>query len=301
MNDFIHIFSEEGQIEESATLSSYTTWRVGGIAAIIFSPFTVEALQRAIQYAITHGVEYKIFGKGSNILASDKPYNGLIISLGKIKDKIERQSETRFTIGAGMGLPQVSRYLAKNGYTGHEFFSGIPGSIGGAIVMNAGTPKGEIKDVLVQAVILNEHGEIERWSNKDLAYQYRHSVLKKRPNAVVVAGDFYFTKETVAGSSLEKIKTEKTARLLKQPLNYPNCGSVFQNPTGNFAGNLIESAGIKGYQVGGAMVSTMHANFILNTGEATAQDIADVIAYVQQKVFETSGIQLKTEVEYFNW
>ncbi|MGL5043159.1 MAG: UDP-N-acetylmuramate dehydrogenase [Culicoidibacterales bacterium] len=300
MKAFITMFEKRGLLQIDRPLAKYTTWRVGGNADIIFSPCDEGALVDCIGYLMSAKIPYKVIGKGSNLLVADAGFRGVIILLDKLKPFIMQVSLTRFEISAGMGLQQVSRYLALNGYTGHEYFSGIPGTIGGAIVMNAGTPSGEISDALIQCRVLTEKGEIVNLSHKQLSFEYRNSIIKNS-NTIIITGDFYFEKEQVVGESLELIKKQKQIRQSKQPLNQPSCGSVFQNPEGHFAGNIIESIGLKGYKIGGAQVSPMHANFIVNTGEATGADIYNLIEYVKLAVLQETNCSLKTEVEYLGW
>ena len=220
-----------------------------------------------------------------------------------MNNKIEQQSTNRFIVGAGFGMQQLSRYLAKNFYKGHEFFSGIPGSIGGGIVMNAGTPDGEMEDVLVRAQVITPEGDLIWMGPEELMFKYRSSFIKHHPDYTIVAGDFYFEleDESERGNSMQVVKDHKTARRLKQPLSSPSCGSVFQNPAVGYSGQYIEAAGLKGYEIGGAQVSLMHANFIINTGTATAQNLHDLIRHIQETILEKDGVALETEVELFNF
>jgi len=295
---FKKLFDEQGTLIEHDSFARYTSWRVGGKIALTFLPTTMETAIAAFQYICQHKLPYKIIGKGSNILPKDKTFAGIVLNLTKIKDNFEQLSETRFMIGAGYALQPLCRLLAKKGYTGHEFLSGIPGTIGGAIVMNAGTPQGEIKDILVQATVVDATGTIRKLSNADLAFAYRTSKLKQTPEFLIVSGDFYFEKEDVAGASLEEIQTARAIRKEKQPLEYPSCGSVFRNPEGAYAGALIEAVGLKGFRIGDAQISEKHANFIINLGNATATDIRTLIEKVQTTVWQEKGIQLVTEVEF---
>lgn len=301
ITDFITMFQEQGKMLEHTSFAAHTYWRVGGAIRVMFFPDTMDAAMHAFSYLRKQEIPYKIIGKGSNLLASDQTFAGVVLNLTKIKANFEQTSETRFTIGAGYALQPLCRMLAKMGYTGHEFLSGVPGTIGGAITMNAGTPEGEVKDILVSATIVDATGAIKQLSNQELAFAYRTSLLKKQQDMLIVSGDFYFEKEQEAGFSLEKIQTAKDVRKTKQPLEYPNCGSVFRNPDGNYAGALIEAVGLKGYRLGDAQVSEKHANFIVNLGQATATDIHSIIMKIKETVLAEKGVTLETEVEYFNW
>jgi len=295
---FIEKFHNRGKILEDEKFTKYTSLGVGGPIQIVYFPSTNEDVIDAFRFVKAEDIPYKIVGKGSNLLPVDEPFDGIVFNLTKIEAKLEQTSETRFTIGAGYALQPLSRMLAKEGYTGHEFLSGIPGTIGGAIFMNAGTPEGEIKDILIQATIVDATGTLRHISNEDLAFGYRTSALQGREDFVILSGDFYFEKEAVAGSSLENIKQAKIIRKQKQPIELPSCGSVFRNPPGEHAGALIEAAGLKGFQLGGAQVSEKHANFIINTEGASAEDVRALIFYIQSTIKETTGIELQPEVEF---
>ena len=298
---FKESFQEKGHILEDVYFSSYTFWGVGGKISLLFFPESMETAVAAFQFIRKHQLPYKIIGKGSNLLVSDDDFVGVVLNLTKLKEQLIQTSEHRFTIGAGEMLQPLCRKLAKMGYKGHEFLSGIPGTIGGAIIMNAGTPEGEVKDILIQATVVDTAGEIHKLSNSDLDFGYRTSRLKKEGNYFIVDADFYFEKEEIAGSTLKKIQADRKLRRAKQPWDLPSCGSVFRNPEGNYAGALVEAVGLKGFRIGDAQVSELHANFIVNVGEAKAADVRAVIEHVQATVLREKGIQLETEVEFFNW
>lgn len=303
MIDFKRIIGNQGELVEHMELKHFTTWKVGGVARYIFFPFNENILEEIMSIVAQENIPYRVIGRGSNMLISDAPFDGMIIILTKLEDKILQSTANRFVASAGFGMQQFSRYLAKENYKGHEFFSGIPGSIGGGIVMNAGTPKGEFKDVLVQAKVISPEGEIKWVGNDELEFSYRSSLLKKERGFIVLAGDFFFEKEREheVGTAMEQVKQDKLTRREKQPIDKPNGGSVFKNPKEGFAGAYVEKLNLKGYQIGGAMISPKHANFIVNTGDATAQDIYELIRYIQKKVYNEFNIALETEVELFNF
>ena len=301
MEDFKKNFATKGKLLAQESLAKYTSWKVGGKAKYMFFPTDSTTLKEAIEYLSLHEIPWKILGNGSNILISDKYFDGVVIILTKLVS-IERQSQHRFIIEAGVSLPRLCRQLAKIGLTGHEFLSGIPGTIGGAVVMNAGTPAGEMKDILISAQVLDtETGIIRIFSNAELEFSYRHSILKQQNKYVILSVDCFFAEEQEAGASMQIIKMNKKKRENAQPLNFPSCGSVFRNPENNFAGKLIEQVGLKGYSIGAALVSPKHANFIVNTGDATATEIRALIELIQTKVEAETNIYLSTEVEFFNF
>jgi len=295
---FINHFGNRGKILEHEQFAKYTSLGVGGPVRLVYFPHTLDDVTEAFAFIKSQDITYKIVGKGSNLLPEDTLFDGIIINLTKLEMKLSQTSETRFTISAGYGLQPLSRHLAKEGYTGHEFLSGIPGTIGGAIFMNAGTPEGEIKDILIQATVVDEMGVISEMSNHELKFGYRSSSLQQQNDLLILSGDFYFEKELTPGQSLQDIKQAKIIRKQKQPLEFPSCGSVFRNPPGEHAGALIEAAGLKGFQIGGAQVSEKHANFIINRDGASAEDVRTLIFYIQSKIKETTGIDLQPEVEF---
>lgn len=289
-----------GTFFRNKSIASYTSWKVGGVADVIIFPETIEKLKKLLQFITNENIAYKVIGRGSNLLVSDERFQGIIICLTKLEPQFIQVTENRFSLGAGASMQKISRMLAKKGYTNHEFMSGIPGTIGGAVYMNAGTNVGEIKDVLIQADVLLFNGTIQKMSNVELEFTYRSSILKKKSLGIVLAVDAFFPRDE-KGDSLKKITEMQMKREQAQPLNYPSCGSVFKNPEGLYAGELIESLGLKGYTLGGAQVSEVHANFIVNKDKAQAADIKKLIELVKEKIWNAYRIELQTEVEYFNW
>jgi len=295
---FAQKFETRGKILLDEKFAKYTSLGVGGPIRLVFFPLTNEDVIEAFQFIKRENINYKIIGKGSNLLPRDDMFEGIVLNLTKIEPKLEQMSETRFAIHAGYPLQPLSRFLAKNGYTGHEFLAGIPGTIGGAIFMNAGTPEGEIKDVLLQATIVDVDGTVRNISREDLQFGYRSSLLQQKDDVLILSGDFYFEKERVVGSSLEYIKGAKSVRKEKQPIELPTCGSVFRNPPGGYAGALIEAAGLKGFEIGAAQISHKHANFIVNRGGASAADVRALIVHIQETIKKETGLELQPEVEF---
>ena len=277
-----------------APMSRYTTFRVGGNADALFFPKDESELALAFKIAKENGIPVTVIGNGSNMLVKDGGIAGLVIRLGDEFSGIT-VTGTRITALAGDSLTRVAMKAYENGLTGFEFASGIPGSVGGGMAMNAGAYGGELKNVTVSARLMDpETGEVTEYSVDELQMGYR-TTLALTKGLIVTEAVFELTagdKETIKATMDELNKRRRD----KQPLTYPSAGSTFKRPEGHFAGALIEGAGLKGLTVGGAQVSEKHAGFIINTGSATAKDILDLIDLVKQRVFENSGVTLEPEV-----
>jgi UDP-N-acetylmuramate dehydrogenase len=282
-----------GRVEQNFPLKALNTWKVGGIAETVFWPESEEELLRIGLQARKEKLAIRLFGRGSNILFPDEGLSGITI-ISTALDKITWNQE-RVQVGAGYPLARLSQEAGKRGMTGLEFARGIPGTVGGAIVMNAGAHGGEIQDVLEQVKILTREGKIEILSKEDIEFGYRECSLRGKAWILEAILRLKY-------GDIEKIQSVMQANLAKrksaQPLDLPNAGSVFRNPPGDSAGRLIEQAGWKGKGIGGAQVSTKHANFIVNTGCATAQDVLSLIQEIQDDVYQKYGVELKTEIQY---
>ncbi len=284
------------EILPQVSLAELTSFRVGGPAEWFAVPRTVSDLQACVQWAQTEGLPLMFLGGGSNLLISDRGLPGLIV-LTKHLRYLKFESETGLMVaGAGRLLPQIAGQAAKRGLAGFEWAVGIPGTVGGAVVMNAGAHGGCTADSLVSAQVLEADGRISQLSLADLNYSYRSSVLQGSQRLVLQA-----TFQLQSGIDPEVVKalTQQHLhhRLDTQPYHLPSCGSVFRNPSPQSAGWLIENTGLKGYQIGQAQVAERHANFILNCGGATANDIFRLIHYVQQRVSDRWSVLLKPEVK----
>ncbi|MBR5751627.1 MAG: UDP-N-acetylmuramate dehydrogenase [Clostridia bacterium] len=272
----------------------HTSFRVGGPADVMFAPAGEEELSLALKHAKRLGCPSTVIGNGSNLLVKDGGIRGLVIRLG------DAFSETRFEggdvfVSPGQSLARLSQMAMERGLTGLEFASGIPGSVGGAMAMNAGAYQGEMKQVTQGARLMDPvSGQVLSCTAEELCLGYRESRMLKTGEIVtrvhlrLQSGD--------KTEILAKMEDFNARRRDKQPLNYPSAGSTFKRPEGKFAGALIEGAGLKGTRVGGAQVSEKHAGFIINAGGATARDILELIALVQEKVLKDSGVKLETEV-----
>lgn len=285
--------ADVGTIRPDEPLAKYTTWEIGGPADVLVIPDNKQQLIRLIRLLYLHGVPWTKIGRGSNLLVSDRGIRGVVIKLGKELDYC-RFDDNLVYAGASYSLIKLCTMAGKQGLTGLEFAGGIPGSVGGAVYMNAGAHGSDVSRILKSVEVLLENGEVVHWSNEDMQYAYRHSVLHEQ-NGIVLEAVF----ELAHGDRNEIIETSasfKARRLRTQPLTLASAGSVFRNPPENFAAKLIEEAGLKGLRVGGAEVSPMHANFIINTGHATARDVLTLIERIRQTVQEQFGVDLTPEV-----
>ena len=274
-------------------MSRHTTFRVGGEAACLIKVPDSEKLAKLILFLDQTGYEYFLLGNGSNLLVSDNGYDGIILKLENRFEEVHVDG-MKIIAGAGASLSYVARRAMEEGLKGMEFASGIPGTLGGAIVMNAGAYDGEMKQIVKEVNVMDQTGNILTLNNETMEFGYRNSVIRNRPFIVLSAvlalaeGD----KEEIR----QKMQVLAKKRKEKQPLEYASAGSTFKRPEGYFAGKLIMEAGLRGFSIGGAKVSDKHCGFIVNTGNATAQDIFEVIQEVQERVKEQFGILLEPEV-----
>ncbi|CDX03025.1 UDP-N-acetylenolpyruvoylglucosamine reductase [Desulfitobacterium hafniense] len=269
------------------------TWRIGGLAETVCWPESEEELREIWLKCQEQGIPFRLFGRGSNVLFPDEGLPGVtVISTGLAQSVWDSE---RVTVGAGYSLARLSQEAADRGLTGLEFARGIPGTVGGAVVMNAGAHGGSIQDILEEVKILAPEGEVQRLAKEDIQFGYRECSL--RDQAIVLEGVFHLKPgdpDVIQATMSENLARRKAA----QPLELPNAGSVFRNPPGGSAGRLIEEAGWKGKRLGGAQVSSKHANFIVNQGNATARDVLALIREIQKDVHHQFGVELKTEVRY---
>jgi len=274
-------------------MNRHTTFRTGGKADCYIKVGSVDELSELIKLIKKMDRDYYIVGNGSNLLVSDEGYKGIIISmLGSMND-ISVDGETIYA-QAGALNSQIANIARDNGLSGFEFAAGIPGTIGGAMIMNAGAYDGEMSFVTKSVDILNKNGEIMTLTNSDMNFSYRNSSIKNSGH--IVLGARFALKKSSPEEIEEKMKDFASRRREKQPLEYPSAGSTFKRPEGLFAGKLIQDAGLKGYSVGGAQVSEKHAGFVINKDNATSNDIYTLIENVKAKVLENSGVELEPEV-----
>ncbi len=296
---------KKGRILQNEPMSAHTSFRVGGPARYYFIPGDEAEAASLVSYLYKNGLEYQIIGNGSNLLVSDRGYEGAIIDLGRhdgtsftmlgIDDQRE-DGKVLFDCGAGCLLSAIGSFALRCSATGFEALSGIPGCIGGACIMNAGAYGSEIGDVITAVTVLTSTGEKKRLERSELTFGYRHSSLLEE-GYIVLRAEVLLDKGDHA--QIEARMKELTAqRKEKQPLEYPSAGSAFKRPEGDFAGRLIEEAGLRGYRLGGAMVSEKHCGFVINYDHASAADIYALINEVRDRVHEKSGVMLEPEVRF---
>ena len=275
-------------------MAGHTTFRIGGPADCLLELEGVEQLIGVQGYLSRVGVPFFLLGNGSNLLVSDEGYRGVVLRIGQKMSGIEVEGSL-LKVQAGATMAQAARAALEHGLTGLEFASGIPGTVGGGVVMNAGAYGGEIKDCLVSATVLDADGAMQELEKDELELGYRTSVIQKKGYIVLEA--LFQMKEGDRRAIQQRMREMNESRRQKQPLEYPSAGSTFKRPEGHFAGKLIEDAGLRGYRVGDAQVSEKHCGFVINRGNATAAQVRELIAHVQEKVFQMSGIKLEPEVK----
>ncbi len=283
-----------GKIIENIDLVKYTTYKLHTIAKYMIFPNNIEDLKKILNFVNENSLKYKIIGGGANLIFKDKYYDGIIIKLDNFDELVI--DDTKIKVGAGYNLIKLAMKTCKLGLTGLEFATGIPGTVGGAIYNNAGAYKSDMGYIVESITVLDENLEIKTLYNKDLKFHYRTSLLKETQKYICLNATIIL-KHGKLENILEIIEDRKSRRLMTQPLEYPSAGSVFRNPENNFAGKLIEEIGYKGKQIGGAMVSLKHANFIVNIGNATGEDIITLINEIKTKVKEKYNIDLFLEQE----
>ena len=274
-------------------MSRHTTFRTGGPASLFIRPRTTEEIKGVLKLLKRSEVDFFILGNGSNLLVSDKGYDGVIISLANFDD-IKIEDETKVIAQAGAMNSAIASLARDNSLTGFEFAAGIPGTIGGAMIMNAGAYGGEMKDITAKVTVLSSDGEVIKLDGQAMKFGYRTSAIKGKKFVVlsVLLELQKGNKDEIAGKMQELALKRKE----KQPLEFPSAGSTFKRPEGYFAGKLIEDSGLRGFSVGGAAVSEKHCGFVINKGNATSSDIYNLIKHVQDKVYEDSSVKLEPEV-----
>lgn len=282
------------RIRQNEPMKNHTTFRVGGPADIFLTP-SAEELPAVLSVCREEQMPVTVIGNGSNLLVGDQGIRGVVICIGFGMRGIRVDGEKIF-LEAGVTLAAAAQQAAKAGLAGLEFASGIPGTFGGAVVMNAGAYGGEMKDVIVSVRVISEDGEILTLSKEELDLSYRHSVIPER-GYLVIDGELLLTREKDPDQITERMEELKKKRIEKQPLEYPSAGSTFKRPEGYFAGKLIMDAGLRGFSVGGAAVSEKHCGFVINKGNATAADICALMDEVTRIVKEKYAVTLEPEVK----
>jgi UDP-N-acetylmuramate dehydrogenase len=283
----------QGDVQVDAPMSLHTSFKIGGPADVLVIPKEETDIAAVLAFARETGTPLTVLGNGSNVLVRDKGIRGIVLVLGNTM-KYARREGNRMVFSAGLSLAAASRAAGEAVLTGMEFAVGIPGSIGGALYMNAGAYDGEMKNVVVSARLLSYEGTEFTLTREALHLGYRHSVLQERP-AIVLD----ITTEMQPGDKdaiQQKMEDFSSRRASRQPLEMPSAGSTFRRPEGHFVGPMIEKAGLKGYRIGGAEVSRKHAGFVVNAGGATAADVLALIRHIQETIRRTDGVELVPEV-----
>lgn len=286
-------------VKENESLKKYNTFQIGGTCKYMVEPTTKEELLEILKYLKETQEKYFVLGNGSNVILNDEYYDGVIIRLVHF-DHLKISSNQVF-VGAGVMLPKLAMETLRAGYTGFEWACGIPGTVGGAIYGNAEAYKESTFDRMIDVTVLTPELEIKTFKKEELSHGYRTSYFKENPGNIILEAHFSLDRGDLE-ESREKIQKRKRKRMETQPLEYPSAGSVFRNPSPeNPSGRIIESLGLKGKKVGGAEVSKKHANFIINTGNATSQDVRNLIELVHLEVKNKCDIDLVMEQEYVGW
>jgi UDP-N-acetylmuramate dehydrogenase len=286
---------KQGIVKIDEPMRKHTNFKIGGNADVFVIAKNIEEIKCVIKFSKENNILLTILGNGSNVLVSDKGIRGIVLQVGTKEIKIEKQKNALVEVEAGVMLGALAQALLKQSISGFEFAAGIPGSIGGAIRMNAGAYGGEMKDIVKDVTVLNEKGEINVLTNEECEFSYRHSRFTDSKEIVIKV-----TLELPLGDEAEiKAKMDEYAqsRREKQPLNLPSAGSTFKRGSDFITAKLIDECGLKGYTSGDAQVSTLHAGFVVNLGNATAQDVLNVVNHVKQVVLEKTGKQIELEVE----
>lgn len=291
-------FVPEENICLQESMASHTTFRIGGLADCFVQLENTEQLIKVQKYLNQVGVPFFILGNGSNLLVSDAGFRGVILQIGPKMSGVTVEGNV-IVAQAGASMAQVARTAMEHELTGMEFASGIPGTIGGGVVMNAGAYGGELSQIVTQVDVVNSEGEIMELDNETMEFGYRTSTIRNNPFTVTEVilrlekGD----KQQIR----ERMEELAAKRREKQPLEYPSAGSTFKRPAGHYAGQLIMEAGLRGFQCGGAKVSDKHCGFVINTGDATAEDVRKLIREVQARVKDQFNVDLETEVLFLGW
>ncbi len=285
---------EKENIKYNEPMKNHTTTKVGGPCDCLVEPSSIDEIKAVIKYAKENNINYYVIGNGSNLLVKDEGIHALII---KITDKFSdyEVNDNYIKVYAGCSVPKLAQVAKNNSLSGLEFACGIPGSVGGAIRMNAGAYGSEMVNVVSKVGYLDEDCNVVEISNEEAQFTYRHSMFVENPQYVILYAIYKLEKGNKEEIT-EKMTTNMNSRREKQPLEYPNFGSVFKRPEGYFVGKLVDDCGLKGYTIGGAQVSTKHSGFIVNISNATCKDVLDLIEYVKKMVYEKFNVMLQEEV-----
>jgi len=290
----ISAFCGEIELRFNESMAKHTSFRIGGNAEVMAFPKTKEELAQLLKTSALLDSKFAILGAGTNVLAPDEGISGLVICLKDCFSGMERLDDNRIRVMTGVTMARAAVYAAGLGLSGMEFAHGIPGTVGGGVYMNAGAYGGELSGIIDSVEVMDYAGNIRRYSCAEMDFSYRHSRLEEE-GGIVLSTDFLLSPkaEEEIRAKMKELQAKRTA---SQPLDLPSAGSAFKRPVGGFAAALIDQAGLKGYQVGGAAISTKHAGFAVNLGGATAADVKNLLQQVSDKVFENSGIRIEPEI-----
>ena len=297
MTDFQQKMTEllsEIELRFDEPMARHTSFRIGGPVEVMAFPKNAEELSKILKTSALLDCKPVILGAGTNVLAPDEGMKRLVICLKDCLDGMERVDDTTIRVASGVTMTRAAVFAANLGLSGLEFAHGIPGTVGGGVYMNAGAYGGEICQVCKRVEVMDCQGKIRTFSNEEMRFSYRHSVLEEQ-EGIVISADFVLEKKPTE-EIREKMKELMGRRSASQPLDKPSAGSAFKRPVGGYAAALIDQAGLKGFQVGGAAISTKHAGFAVNLGGATAADVKELLRQVSDLVYENSGIRLEPEV-----
>jgi len=289
----IENYIDGSKVKYDEPMKKHTTLKVGGNADCLVLPESIEDVKSVLLYAKENSIPVTVIGNGSKLLVKDGGIRGIVIKFGSKFSNVEINGEN-ITVFAGMTLPRLALIAKDNSLSGLEFASGIPGNIGGAVYMNAGAYGSEMSNVVLDVTYIDENLDVQTISNEECKFEYRKSIFRKTKNVILST-----TLKLNKGNKDEiesLMKQNQESRKSKQPLEYPNAGSTFKRPEGHFVGKLIDDLGLKGYTIGGAQISTKHSGFIVNTGEATAKDVLDLIDYIKERVLEANNVKLEEEI-----
>lgn len=297
MYNDLALFAENlgATVEINAPMSRYTSFKTGGNAKLLIKPDSFETLSKIIKHCSENKIKPFIIGNGSNLLVTDKGFDGVIIKIGTDLSKIELLDDETIFCTSGASMKSLCNFAYENSLSGLEFAYGIPGNLGGAVFMNAGAYGGEMKDVLYSCTHIDNDGNMATLTKEELNLGYRRSAYTD--NGYTIVSAVLKLKKGDKAEIKEAMNDKLCRRKEKQPLEFPSAGSTFKRPVGYFAGALIEDCNLKGYSIGGAQVSEKHAGFVINRGGATSTDILNLIKHVQNTVFEKHGVKLETEVK----
>ena len=290
----ISAFLPEVELKYEEPMAKHTSFRIGGPAEVMAFPKNGEELSQILKVSALLDLNPAILGAGTNVLAPDEGIRGLVVCLKDCLGGMERLDDTRIRVAAGVTMTRAAIFAANLGLSGMEFAHGIPGTVGGGVYMNAGAYGGEICQVCQCVEVMDYEGNLTRFCRTDMDFSYRHSILEET-DRIVISADFALTPDDPEAIKA-RMKELQGKRSASQPLDLPSAGSAFKRPVGGYAAALIDQAGLKGCQVGGAAISTKHAGFAVNLGGATASDVRNLLKQVSDRVFENSGIRIEPEI-----